>query len=66
MKADINVKNEETGFNSLHYAVLNNNIPLISMLIKHGININDQSKSHYTPLIIACDKGNLKVIEILA
>lgn len=54
--------NEENG---LHIASSCNYIDLAQLLINNKININKKDIFGRTPLMIACKKGNIKIVENL-
>ena len=62
--ADINQKYDS--MNLLHYAVLYNNIEQVELLIKHGMDVNnDDNGMSYNSLSMACFFGSYDVIPIL-
>ncbi|KAJ5067486.1 molting protein mlt-4 [Anaeramoeba ignava] len=54
-----------TGKTALHYAVMNNNQAIVTLLIKTGSNVNLLDQDHLTPLLIAARNGYLKMAKIL-
>lgn len=54
--------NNET---ALHAAVKNDNLQLISLLIKLGADTNRLNNFHQTPITIAEKRGNLKAFKLL-
>ena len=42
------------GDSSLHLAVQANNLSIVKLLIKEGVNINSRNSSLVTPLLLSC------------
>ena len=64
-RANINAKNKN-GLTALHYAVYHHQKDIISMLISKGANVNSRGNVRgSTPLMLAAEKGNVKLIELL-
>jgi ankyrin repeat protein len=55
MKPDVNFKSD-TEWTALHYACLNGNHELVSLLIYEEADIEAETSSLLTPLMIACQK----------
>ena len=64
---DINIIQNNNGWNLLHFSYNNNNLNIINFLINNGININLKDKNNSTPLHIVCyyNSENLDIIKIL-
>lgn len=62
--ANFNIRRSE-GFAPIHFAVRNNHVGLIRLLINKGININIQSFSGATPLHESARTGNMEVMRLL-
>lgn len=54
---------DRRGETPLHYALRNNRVDLVRLLISHGCNVNVASKNGETPINIAC--SNTELIECL-
>lgn len=54
-----------TGNNLLHIAILTNNINVLDILLKNGINVNQVNSIKEPPIFYACKSGNIKAIEKL-
>ncbi|EAY07676.1 hypothetical protein TVAG_273600 [Trichomonas vaginalis G3] len=64
--ADVNFRENNTGFSMLHIACLNCNIKVVEILISHGININDNEDVRgFTPLVIASMMHYKEIAEFL-
>ncbi|WOG29821.1 ankyrin repeat domain-containing protein [Endozoicomonas sp. 8E] len=61
---EINAKDDQ-GNTSLHYAIQNNDIEMIKILLKNGAGINIQNSLGYTPLHFAVLLENKKVVGCL-
>ncbi len=61
----VNKIDEQTGQTLLLRAVETNNLEKAIIIIQSGANINNQNPSGETPLYIAVDNGNFKLIQIL-
>ena len=67
--ADVNA-HDIYGFTPLHYAVLERNEGMITVLLEHGANPNPESRISYTPFsvlskLILTDESQMKCIDIL-
>jgi serine/threonine-protein phosphatase 6 regulatory ankyrin repeat subunit B len=60
---DVNTK-DNTDCSSLMYAVLYNRVDVLSVLVEHGANVNDE-KTGYSALFYAARKGSFDSINIL-
>lgn len=54
-----------TGWNALHYAVVNGNVELVKYLIKHGANVNKSTGEGSSPLFLAKLGNREEIIKIL-
>ncbi|WP_422133281.1 ankyrin repeat domain-containing protein [Endozoicomonas sp. ALD040] len=61
---EINAKDDQ-GNTSLHYAIQNNDIDMIEILLKNGAGINIQNSLGYTPLHFAVQLENKEVVGCL-
>eukprot|EP01091_Cochliopodium_minus_P003118 TRINITY_DN1295_c0_g1_i1.p1 TRINITY_DN1295_c0_g1~~TRINITY_DN1295_c0_g1_i1.p1 ORF type:complete len:184 (-),score=41.98 TRINITY_DN1295_c0_g1_i1:104-655(-) len=63
----INVNEDEKQMNwaPIHFASINGNAQIISLLLENGANINQQDVHLETPLHLACWKGKENVVRIL-
>ncbi|XP_053451571.1 POTE ankyrin domain family member A-like [Nycticebus coucang] len=62
--ADPNVTDDYSN-TALHYAVYSGNIVLITKLLSCGANIETKNKKQLTPLLLAINGQNLKMVEFL-
>ena len=53
------------GSTALHYAVRNRNQEAAKLLIDAGAAVNEANRYHITPLSLACDSGDARMIELL-
>lgn len=51
-------------FNPLELAIINKRQNAVKMLVKYGANVNTKPGS-YTPLMRACNEGNIEIVKIL-
>jgi ankyrin repeat protein len=63
-KADVNIQDEDDGWTPLHYASINGDEKIVSILIKNGAKINIQDDG-WTPLHNASINGDEKIVSIL-
>lgn len=64
--ADISTVNEEDNGNTLiHYAAQWNAIQCIRLLVERGAQVNQQSQERDAPLLLAAERGNIKIAEFL-
>ncbi len=63
--ADMNASRLPGGNSSLHYAVLNGNIPMAKYLIVHGTDINTRNIDGNSALHLAIQKFNKPMIFVL-
>nr|ACO14852.1 Dysferlin-interacting protein 1 [Caligus clemensi] len=61
---DINRINS-AGLTALHQAVLDNNLPVVKILLNHGSKINMQDADSWTPLHAACANGLYDISKVL-
>jgi len=54
-------------YTALHFACIYGNVPMVTMLLQHGANIQAQANldNGYTPLHFACWSGNLELVKLL-
>ena len=64
LKADVNSKGDND-WTSLHFACLNGNTQLVSLLLFNEANIDAETTLKFTPLIIACQKGHEEIVQVL-
>ena len=68
-RADINVnKKDKHGKDALHWAVFSifNNFEVAKLLLQRDdINVNQADENGFTPLYMAADDGNVKLVELL-
>jgi ankyrin repeat protein len=57
---------DNCGGTALHYAVRGGNKRVVTLLLKKGIKASKKDKWSTTPLMLACEKGPLEVVELLA
>lgn len=62
--ADINLLDEK-GESALIYAIQNNKIDTVKILIENGANVNHKTKDNINPLYVATKKKNNEIIELL-
>lgn len=62
--SDVNVTNSD-GDNALHCVVRWNDLGAAKALIDAGIDINKAGDLGYTPLHVACMKGNVEMVKLL-
>ncbi len=66
--ADINSELKRkgaSGWNALHYAIINGDVELVKYLIKYGANVNKATGEGSTPLYLAKLGGDDEVVKIL-
>jgi len=57
---------DQTGYNVLHHAVSQGSIPIVLALLDYfKFDVNIRSKNNQTPLMIACNYGNIEIIRLL-
>lgn len=49
------------GFTPLHVAALHGHLPLATLLIRHGANVNARTNQSATPLHLACQNSHIPV-----
>ncbi len=62
--ADIHAS-EKDGFTPLHFAVRNDDLNIVELLIAAGADVNAATRYNITPLSLACMNGNAAMIERL-
>ena len=60
--ADINRRSRAKGFTPLHYAVTQNNLPVVKLLIKKGADLNSIDHIKATPLHYAAKSGYYDIV----
>ncbi|KAM4614481.1 ankyrin repeat domain-containing protein 27 [Discoglossus pictus] len=60
----VNVTSRD-GFTPLHISALQGHSVLVSLLLKHGANVDAKNGNRALPLHLACHKGHLEVVKIL-
>jgi len=65
--ANINAYDWELDENALHHAIEKNDIRMIEMLLRHGINLEDRGIPYLTPLqkAVYYYNGDIRIIELL-
>ena len=63
--ADANEVDKETGMTPLIFSVINEDIPILDLLLKNGANVNSRGKMEKPPLFYAISTGNIEIIEKL-
>ncbi|MDD5020812.1 MAG: ankyrin repeat domain-containing protein [Endomicrobiaceae bacterium] len=63
--ADINAVGGSEKKTAIFFAVSNDNVEMVKMLISKGANLNVTDDYYETPLNIAVEKGNKKMINLL-
>ncbi len=63
--ADVEAKDPNTGGSPLHYAVMKGEMPLVSLLLQHGADVNSRTKSNATPLHTAVLWRRTEIAEYL-
>uniref|UniRef100_A0AAX7TDC8 VPS9 domain-containing protein n=1 Tax=Astatotilapia calliptera TaxID=8154 RepID=A0AAX7TDC8_ASTCA len=53
------------GFTPLHVAALHGHLPLATLLIRHGANVNARTNQSATPLHLACQNSHIPVVRFL-
>lgn len=64
-KSKLNEKDTESEWSALHYAVYNNNLDAVSVLLEAGADMNIQDCSNQTALHIACYKDFEEIARLL-
>ncbi|KAM8945997.1 ankyrin repeat domain-containing protein 27 [Pelodytes ibericus] len=60
----VNVTSRD-GFTPLHIAAMQGHSVLVSLLLKHGANVDAKNGNRALPLHLACHKGHLEVVKTL-
>ncbi|XP_050503029.1 uncharacterized protein LOC126882247 [Diabrotica virgifera virgifera] len=64
---DANIQNiDQNGWTALHHAVKSNNKKVVTLLLKHKVEINITNNEGETALMIACRNNFTKVFKVLA
>jgi ankyrin repeat protein len=50
---------------ALHFAVENNQLEVVKVLLKHGVDVNDFDQNRKTPIEIAEEKGFLELLSLM-
>jgi ankyrin repeat protein len=56
---------EADGMTALHYAVLNNDVNVVTALVKAGANVHSASRYGVTPIYLAAQNGSAAVLAVL-
>jgi ankyrin repeat protein len=62
--ADVNAYSN-LGKTPLHFAAMNNHLPLLKLLVEENANIKIVDDAHCVPLHLACRKGSLEAVKFL-
>lgn len=54
-----------TLYNPIHLACLYESINIVRLLLEHGANVDGGSHVDKTPLVVADEKGSLKILQLL-
>ncbi|KAF2901038.1 hypothetical protein ILUMI_05150 [Ignelater luminosus] len=65
LDVDIDVKNTEKGWTTLHYAAMYDNGEVAALLLSKGANIEAKDYMEQTPLIWAVREGHKKIVDLL-
>jgi ankyrin repeat protein len=66
LKADVNACfTTDNEWTALHFACWNGNFKFVNLLIYNESNIDAEAKSSVTPTMVACRRGNLKIVSIM-
>lgn len=57
---------DDLGHTALHYAATFHYIPLLTLLLEYGANIDIEDKDGDTPLFNAVEKGDVEAVELIA
>ena len=49
----------------LHDAIAQQQSDLVLRLVKEGSDVNEEDENGWTPMQIACQKGNVEIVKIL-
>ena len=63
--ANVNMKDNESGWTPLMSAAFSGNIDIVKLLIKKGSRVNAQDKFSWTPLMIASRSGHADIARVL-
>jgi hypothetical protein len=63
---DINMKDSECGFTSLHMACHEGNIEVAQLILNNGGNMKLETDFGFTAFHLACQKGHLDIVKLLA
>ena len=55
------IKDDENGFNGLHWACFKGHIEVVEILLNHEANIEATTFGKSTPLILASEKGHFAI-----
>ncbi|WP_342273365.1 ankyrin repeat domain-containing protein [Spiroplasma endosymbiont of Acasis viretata] len=64
-KIDSNIEDKETFCSPLYYAVNNNNIEIVKLLLENDADINEQDINGSTPLHWAIECNNIEIVKLL-
>lgn len=62
---DVNTIDYENGYTALFSASVNDNIEILTALIKAGADVNQATKNGFTPLMVAARYGNIEILTAL-
>ncbi|XP_016098631.1 KN motif and ankyrin repeat domain-containing protein 4-like [Sinocyclocheilus grahami] len=62
---DVNACVGQVGQTALHLAVRHGCVPMVRLLLEQGADPNAQDRAGTTPLISACDRGHINIVQIL-
>ncbi|KAL1279851.1 hypothetical protein QQF64_014451 [Cirrhinus molitorella] len=62
---DVNACVGQVGQTALHLAVRHGRVPMVRLLLEQGADPNAQDHAGTTPLISACDRGHVNIVQIL-
>ena len=64
--ADVNCARQRNGWSGLHYAAWYDHQDLLELLLEQpDVNVNSKDINNLTPLMMACAKGNEKIVRRL-
>lgn len=63
--ADINLQEKNEKMTPLHVAIAAHNIKAVRLFIESGCELNKPNTTGQTPLLLACEKGDDEIVELL-